>query len=324
MDDLVQRTYYGVLKKSYELADLTLELYSPGFQTGQLIVAEIKPKSPEITFASATLTSKKTATTFPIAPSSSQYKVLMATDIEDKKGEYCLKIIYTKGSEILTETIPIQIERNRFKRQTPLFIPIPETVPYGPYQSLIPETPGDKACFTHIPTAGNADLSFKLPHHGELTGYFGDLRQYQGGDGNLHTRRHDGLDINGNKGDPVLAAIDGIVAYAGWYNGRSGNSVIVNNGTGLYTSYTHLSGFGVKPGQEIKQEEVIGFLGNSGKPLNPHQKYRPHLHFGAKIIGMTTEGKPKECTIDPISLTVLEYLHEKEKDSNAAPDHGRK
>ena len=75
---------------------------------------------------------------------------------------------------------------------------------------------------------------------------------------------HAGLDIAGEKGQPIYATAEGRVSQAG-YQGAYGNLVVVNHGFGLETKYGHLSSFTVKPGQNVKRGDVIGRLGATGR-----------------------------------------------------------
>jgi murein DD-endopeptidase MepM/ murein hydrolase activator NlpD len=52
-----------------------------------------------------------------------------------------------------------------------------------------------------------------------------------------------------------------------------GNVIILNHGGGVTTVYCHLSKFNVKVGQKVKREDVIGFVGQTGKTIGPHVHY---------------------------------------------------
>ncbi|MEO8482333.1 MAG: peptidoglycan DD-metalloendopeptidase family protein [Acidobacteriota bacterium] len=83
---------------------------------------------------------------------------------------------------------------------------------------------------------------------------------------------HPGLDIAADKGTPVRATADGTVESAA-YNGAYGNAVLVNHGFGISTRFGHLSGFSVRPGQEVHRGDVVGYVGATGRATSPHLHY---------------------------------------------------
>ena len=83
---------------------------------------------------------------------------------------------------------------------------------------------------------------------------------------------HEGLDISGDKGDPVFAAASGTVQTAGW-SGDFGNLVVVTHEFGLVTRYAHLSKITVKPGDAVNRGQVIGQVGSTGRSTGPHLHY---------------------------------------------------
>ncbi|HOQ76572.1 MAG TPA: M23 family metallopeptidase [Thermoclostridium sp.] len=87
---------------------------------------------------------------------------------------------------------------------------------------------------------------------------------------------HDGLDMAGNKGDPVFAAAEGKVTFAGW-NGGFGNLIIVDHGNGFETYYAHLSKILVKEGQWVSKAQKIGQVGATGLATSAH------LHFEVRL-----------------------------------------
>lgn len=86
---------------------------------------------------------------------------------------------------------------------------------------------------------------------------------------------HNGVDLAGKIGTPVMASADGVVrvAKSGGYNFGYGNYIIVTHGNGSETVYAHLSSVNVSPGQSVSRGEQIGKLGNSGNSTGPH------IHF---------------------------------------------
>lgn len=91
-------------------------------------------------------------------------------------------------------------------------------------------------------------------------------------------RMHKGIDINLNKGDPVVSAFDGMVRIA-QVKGAYGNVVIIRHYNGLETVYAHLSKIKVKPGQVVLSGQLIGLGGNTGRSSGPH------LHFEVRFKG---------------------------------------
>jgi len=83
---------------------------------------------------------------------------------------------------------------------------------------------------------------------------------------------HAGLDIAGDKGQPVYATAAGVVTQAG-YSGGYGNLIVVDHGFGLETRYGHLSGFNVQKGAHVKRGEMIGRLGATGRTTGNHLHY---------------------------------------------------
>ncbi len=108
------------------------------------------------------------------------------------------------------------------------------------------------------------------PAEGRISGVFGSQRILNGTAGSPHA----GLDIAGPAGTPVRAAADGVVALRKEMMIMTGNTVVLNHGYGLETVYIHMSAINVGDGQRVKQGDVIGLIGMTGRANGPH------LHFG--------------------------------------------
>lgn len=78
----------------------------------------------------------------------------------------------------------------------------------------------------------------------------------------------------------MVAAADGRVTSAGW-DGALGRAVRLRHGNGFTTIYGHLraTAKGVRPGAEVKQNQVIGYVGSTGRATGPH------LHYTMKVNG---------------------------------------
>lgn len=92
-------------------------------------------------------------------------------------------------------------------------------------------------------------------------------------------RMHKGLDIDGNTGQPIGAASDGRVTFAGW-DGGYGKSALIDHGGGFVTRYAHMSKIEVKVGQKVSRGDLVGLVGSTGRSTGSH------LHFEVYINGV--------------------------------------
>jgi len=88
---------------------------------------------------------------------------------------------------------------------------------------------------------------------------------------------HAAIDIAARSGKEIVAPADGIVSDV---DRRSdiGNTVTIDHGNGLSTSYGHLLKCAVHKGKGVKRGEVIGFVGNTGRSTGSHVHYSVHLN----------------------------------------------
>lgn len=91
---------------------------------------------------------------------------------------------------------------------------------------------------------------------------------------------HKGLDLSAPKGTPIYATADGVVTFAGRYPLRQsvawwrfGNVVVVNHSDRFITIYGHCDTVNVKPGQQVRQGDVVATVGSTGWSTNSHLHY---------------------------------------------------
>jgi murein DD-endopeptidase MepM/ murein hydrolase activator NlpD len=112
---------------------------------------------------------------------------------------------------------------------------------------------------------------------------------------------HHGVDFAAASGTPVVASADGRVASAGW-DGPLGRAVRVRHGSEYVTVYGHLRSFakGIRTGVEVRQNEVIGYVGSTGRATGPHLHYTL-IERGRPIDPMRFDNPPTEPL--PVELT---------------------
>lgn len=113
----------------------------------------------------------------------------------------------------------------------------------------------------------------------EYSGYY--LRPIAGGRKTQSIHGYNGVDLAAPVGTPILASADGtvIISRTGGWNGGYGNYIVVKHLNGTQTLYAHNSKNNVSAGDSVKQGDIIGAVGSSGKSTGPH------VHFeirGAK------------------------------------------
>lgn len=88
---------------------------------------------------------------------------------------------------------------------------------------------------------------------------------------------HTGVDFSAYDGAPVYATEDGVVKIAGW-QGAYGNQIEITHGLGISTRYAHLSKLHVKPGQHVKEGQIIGSEGSTGRSTGGHLHYEVYFN----------------------------------------------
>ncbi len=99
-------------------------------------------------------------------------------------------------------------------------------------------------------------------------------------------RFHDGIDIDGESGDPVVAAASGTVVYSDKLGGY-GRLVVVRHDNGYFSAYAHNKKNLVEKGKKVQKGDLIAYVGDSGSTTGDH------LHF---------EIRDQNGTYDPLDF----------------------
>lgn len=107
---------------------------------------------------------------------------------------------------------------------------------------------------------------------------------------------HTGIDVPAPKGVKVLSAKSGVVLTSAFNKGGYGNYVVVDHGDGNTTLYAHLSSRSVKEGAVIKQGDVVGLVGSTGRSTGNHLHYEIRVNNVridpvTRYTGLTYKGK---------------------------------
>lgn len=114
---------------------------------------------------------------------------------------------------------------------------------------------------------------FIWPVKGRISGVFGSQRIYRGTPGSYHS----GLDIAGSTGTPYVAPADGVVILTAKSPFTlEGYLLMIDHGMGLNSAFLHSSALLVDVGDVVKQGQIIGRIGTTGRSTGPH------LHWGLK------------------------------------------
>jgi len=116
---------------------------------------------------------------------------------------------------------------------------------------------------------------FIWPVQGRISGRFGNQRIYNGDP----KAPHSGMDIAVPTGTSVKAPASGVVTFAKPDLYLTGGTVLLDHGFGLSSNFLHLSRLDVKTGQHVRQGEVIGAAGMTGRATGPH------VHWGFNWFG---------------------------------------
>ena len=94
-------------------------------------------------------------------------------------------------------------------------------------------------------------------------------------------RKHKGVDYAASRGTPIKASGDGKVIWKG-QKGGYGRTVIIKHGSRYSTLYAHMNSYNrsIRPGRKVRQGQIIGYVGSSGRATGPH------LHYEFRVNGV--------------------------------------
>ena len=144
------------------------------------------------------------------------------------------------------------------------------------YYRFAASTDGGRSDFYDATGQSAKRLLMKTPIDGaRLSSGFGSRKHPILG----YRRAHKGIDFAAPRGTPIKAAGDGVIERANRY-GSFGNYIRIRHSNGYETAYAHMKGFrrGIRKGKRVRQGDIIGYVGTTGRSTGPHLHYEVHLH----------------------------------------------
>ena len=152
---------------------------------------------------------------------------------------------------------------------TPIFIPgARATIDVAPYPAPVPGL--------HFRSEPAADFAWPIAG-GEFMRPFGEPRRHH---------RHAGIDIRGARGQEILAARAGTVAFCGGTHGGYGTMVVLDHGDGVQTLYAHAQKVLVKTGDSVSRGQAIALVGRTGNATTEH------CHFELRLENRAVDPMP--------------------------------
>lgn len=139
-------------------------------------------------------------------------------------------------------------------------------------------TPSDDGNVDYFDATGQSAKKFlmKTPINGaRLSSGFGNRKHPILG----YTKLHKGTDFAAPTGTPIYAAGNGVIKSYG-ANGSFGNYAKIEHANGYTTAYAHMSRYakGLKRGSHVRQGQVIGYVGTTGRSTGPHLHYEVYIN----------------------------------------------
>lgn len=198
-----------------------------------------------------------------VKPADDGWVALVGLPLTAKPGSHALRVTTRSGE---TQTLDFTVSDKQYEEQ---HITIENKRKVNPYardlDRISNEQARSKKAFASWDAQRSAQLAFQLPVNGRLSGSFGKRRFFNG----QARRPHSGLDIAAATGTDVATPAPGKVLETGEYF-FNGNTVFIDHGEGLVSMYCHLDSIAVEVGQELRQGEILGQVGMTGRVTGPH------------------------------------------------------
>jgi murein DD-endopeptidase MepM/ murein hydrolase activator NlpD len=187
-------------------------------------------------------------------------------------------VVYKESGKKKYKSIPITIIQGKYKVEKLSVDPSRANISIKDRKRIKRESKEAKKLYSHFSSDRYWSEPFIRPLNSKITSRFGNRRLFNG----MLKSYHSGTDFRASTGTPIVSINDGMVVYVG-DRFFAGNTVVVDHGEGIFTSYSHLSKFSVNKGDIVFKGDIVGLAGATGRVTGPH------LHFGVNIHGVKVD-----------------------------------
>lgn len=221
--------------------------------------------------------------TVPAFRAGEAWTTILGVDLDEKPGAHTAEAVLTMdGGRVERREITVDVEAKSYPTE-PLKVAGKFVEPSkAELERSERENKEIGAIYRRITSESVPDEPFTVPIPGEAGTNFGVRRVFNG----EPRAPHSGADLHAAAGTPVHATNRGRVVLAKNLF-FTGNTVIVDHGLGIYSLYAHLSRIDVRKGEDVKNGQIVGLSGATGRVT------APHLHWAMRVQG---------ARVDPFSL----------------------
>jgi murein DD-endopeptidase MepM/ murein hydrolase activator NlpD len=257
---------------SASIPKVALDVSAAQPKQGEIVVVTLRSPEP---LSSATLSDGTREFAMERVGDGRAYRALLGIDFESAVGKKKIEAsaVAADGSTRRAGRT-LQVRSGKFPTQklqvAPAYVEPPE--------AELARIAEDREKVQRVYAAADSERRFETAFRRPLTsptrspGRFGVRRVFN----DKPRSPHDGVDLAAPEGESVVAAAPAVVALAEDLY-FSGGTVILDHGSGLFTTYLHLSAIDVRPGDKVAGGQRIGAVGATGRATGPH------LHWGARL-----------------------------------------
>ena len=216
-----------------------------------------------------------------LSPDGTRWQGLIGIDLDIAPGVYSLVVFAPHLQPAPARETSLQVQPKQFRTRTLRVAPEYVDPPADVIDRIVREASQLNGIYSTV-TARIWDQPFVLPLMTQPSNNFGSRSVFNGQPRSPHA----GIDFGSPTGTPVTAPAGGTVVVADDLY-FTGNTVVLDHGTGLYSIFAHFSALAVVEGDVVDVGATLGRVGATGRVTGPH------LHWSVRL---------NETRVDPLSL----------------------